>query len=182
MTMTLRRLSCLVTIVLASAAQVACGQGDTVLTGEHFAPAHRMDAAQLRAHFGVDQLPRPSDEQAFTRSLERHRPKGAHASAGGYVILDVDVDETGVVRDVSVVGMPGAGSVPMAVRLKRNPATGEMEEHRLHPGTHPEFGPAAQNALREVRFTPALRDGRPVSFTLRMTVHFSPPAREKDDA
>lgn len=38
----------------------------------------------------------------------------------------------------------------------------------------PAFGAAARSALREVRFHPATRDGRPVAFRLRMSVRFSP--------
>jgi hypothetical protein len=48
----------------------------------------------------------------------------------------------------------------------------DSSELTVHPGDDPAFGPAAEGALMETRFTPAMRDGQPVPFTMRMTISF----------
>ncbi len=154
----------------AGSARGPLGPADKV--AEH--PASEM----VQAEIGVTQLPRPRNDAAFTASLRRHYPAELRAERRtGAVLLDVTIDPRGIVRAVEVV--PAAGGGPdgthRAILLDRDPVTGRTVERPLQPRYDPAFGPAAQAALREVRFSPALRGGQPVTHTLRMTVEFAPP-------
>jgi outer membrane biosynthesis protein TonB len=164
----------------ACALLAACGverEGGSTL-GPAEQAADQPASAMVQAELGVTQLPRPRDHAAFTESLRRHYPAEFRAEwRTGAVLLDVTIDPQGSVRGVEVV--PTAAGEPdgthRAVLLDRDPATGRTVERPLQPKYDAAFGPAARAALREVRFTPALRDGQPVTHTLRMTVEFAPP-------
>jgi outer membrane biosynthesis protein TonB len=138
----------------------------------------RPASEMVQAEMGVTQLPRPRDDAAFTESLRRHYPAELRAERRtGAVLLDVTIDPQGIVRAVEVVPAAGGGAegTHRAVLLDRDPATGRTVERPLQPKYDAAFGPAAQAALREVRFSPALRGNQPVTHTLRMTVEFPPP-------
>lgn len=121
---------------------------------------------------GVDRLPVPADRAAFMASLAAHYP-AAHRAAGvtGSALVDVAVDAEGKVAAVEVIPRPQGMNAILVLRGK------DGTERQVTPQDDPAFGAAAQAALRGVRFTPAMRDGKPVPYTLRMTVTFDPPGR-----
>ena len=130
-----------------------------------------MTPALLRQMTGVDRLPQPVDPAALQAALKRHYPPEVSADGvSGSVLLDVRVDEAGGVASVTAIDRPAGVHATMVLQER------DGTERRVEPNDHPAFRPAAQAALRQVRFTPAMRDGRPVPFTLRMTVIFDPPA------
>ncbi|HEX6042331.1 hypothetical protein [Longimicrobium sp.] len=130
-----------------------------------------MTPERLRALAGVDRLPLFTDVDALNRSLQRHHPADLRAAGvGGSVLADVAIDEHGEVQAVTIVPRPSTAHVTM-VMVEEDGTTRSVQ-----PADNPAFGPAAEAALMETRFTPAMRDGQPVPFTLRMTVTFDPPA------
>ncbi|HEU0054805.1 MAG TPA: hypothetical protein VFQ39_16585 [Longimicrobium sp.] len=135
----------------------------------------RLSADQLRAISGVSELPRPLDNRAMMAAVRRHYP--AHLRERrltALVLLEADIDESGRVRDVRVVPPPG-GATHRAVILSRDPATGEQTSRPMFDAAFdPAFAPAAEAVLRETTFAPAMLDGTPVPFTLRMSVRFTP--------
>ena len=66
--------------------------------------------------------------------------------------------------------------LPGAVLEFRDAATAAVTQRTLDGGgaCDQEFGAAAEAALREVRFTPARRDGQSVPFEMRLTIVFTP--------
>jgi outer membrane biosynthesis protein TonB len=129
--------------------------------------------AALRAHTGLSHLPEPADRTEFAARLESHYPAQFRAErVSGTTLVDVHVDDQGRVGEVEVIQRPVTPHQDVtAVLLDRD---GSPRVMKLND--QPEFGAAAQAALRETRFLPALKDGKPVAFTLRMTVQFDPPA------
>lgn len=122
---------------------------------------------------GVSRIPRPVDEAALLSAVKRHTPAALRERRrAGFVLLDVLVDANGDVRDVSVVPPP-SGAVPEAVRVRHDGFGGEVGERLIAGSSDPALGPAAEAALREVKFTPAIREGVAVPFTLRMSIRFS---------
>ena len=125
-----------------------------------------------------DVAPRPRDVGALHRSMDRHYPAGLRAAGrAGAVLLDIHVDAAGAVRDVDVVTPPSESAEMQMVLVDEDPRTGKVTERRHRPVYDPAFGPAARAALLETRFTPAVRNGRPVAETLRMSVEFGPAPR-----
>lgn len=174
-------------LALASAAfLVVTGCGDGAAEAERASPlsasksaAHdrRVASAQLQELTGLSHLPSPADEGAIGASLRRHYPRDLLAQrVRGSVLVDIRLDDRGIVQDVQAVqraSLPNpADEARMVVRERVN---GEVVEREVSLNYDSRFGPAAEAALRNVRFLPALRDGRAVPFTLRMTVEFSPP-------
>ena len=118
---------------------------------------------------GVDRLPVFADADALRQSMRRHHPPELR-DIGGSVLADVEIDALGTVRSVTIVPRPAG--IRAAMVLQQADGT----ERIVQPNDDPALGPAAQAALRETRFIPAVRDGAPVPFTLRMTIRFDPPA------
>jgi outer membrane biosynthesis protein TonB len=128
----------------------------------------------LRALTGVSELPAPLDKAALNAAMHRHYPPSLRErGVAGFVLVEVDIDETGVVRDVDVVTPPAASGSTRTVRVTRR-ADGSEQQEEMDYAHDPAFGPAAKAALREVRFSPAKRDGRPVAFKMRMSLRFNP--------
>jgi|1186.fasta_scaffold16469_5 hypothetical protein len=137
----------------------------------------RLTSEALREMTGVSALPRPLDKTALVRAVGRHYPPELRGRAErALVLLDASIDATGQVTDVEVVQPPAGGVHHRAVMVTRDPATGSETQRTLAGGGtyDPPFGPAAQAAVREVRFTPAMRDGQAVSFRMRVSVEFVP--------
>lgn len=112
----------------------------------------------------------------MNRSLEEHFPRefiGVRPSTS--VLVDVAIDENGFVKNVTVVDRPAVTSTKV-VLLDRVPGTNTEVARELPTIYDTRFGPAAIAAMKEARFHPARRDGRPVPFTLRMSVEFTSPA------
>jgi outer membrane biosynthesis protein TonB len=126
----------------------------------------------LRQTTGVDRLPAPADRKAFMASIASHYP-AVFRSAGieGSALVDVAIDEGGSVYSVQIIQRPLA---PRTIMVLRKP---DGTERRVTPRDDPAFGEAAAAALKGVKFEPAMRDGQPVPFTMRMTVNFDPSAR-----
>jgi len=129
----------------------------------------------LKAMAGITRLPRPVDAHALMDAIQRHYPANLRAAGvHGSVLVEVRIDEHGNVTAVEPVPRPPADVHYRAVVISRDPASGaETQRPLMEPGeSNPAFEAAAGSALREVRFTPAEKDGKPVPFTLRMTVRF----------
>ncbi len=169
-------LSRVVTILILAAATSGCGTDRDARPSATGAVALREAASdQARKASGLSHLPRPENFNALRRSLARNYPSefiGVRPSTS--VLVDVMLDERGFVRDVAVVDRPA--QAPDVALIDKVPGS-NLEVVREYPTTYDaSFGPAAVAALKEVRFLPALREGRPVPFTLRMSVEFTSPA------
>lgn len=127
-----------------------------------------MKPGQMRQMTGVDRLPQVLDPSAFKARIEQAHP--ADQRVAGSALVDVLVDEAGRVAAVTPIDRPAGKRAELVLKEK----DGSQRHVTLHE--HPSFQAAAMSALREVEFSPAVRDGQPVPFTLRMTVLFDPPA------
>ncbi len=133
----------------------------------------RAASAEVRAKTGMSHLPEPQSEDALRASLRRHYPQHLQGRTGA-VLLDVEVDARGTVLDVDVVTPPAAAAHPMHRAVISDGASNVRRAMKFR--YDPAFGAAAQAALRETRFTSAVRarDDRAVPFRWRMTVVFDP--------
>jgi hypothetical protein len=104
-------------------------------------------------------------------SMRRHWPTDPRADAAS-VTLDVSVDETGQVTSVQPVNPSANGGMPTRMILQERDGSERLHEIRRDPSA----ATAAEAVLREVQFTPAMRDGEPVAHTFRMTISFTPKA------
>lgn len=130
-----------------------------------------MTPDELRRTAGVDRLPTFTDTDALRDAMSHHHPPALReAGIGGSVLADVAIDARGKVESVAIVRRPSEVRVAMVLQAA------DGTERILPPDDDPAFGPAAEAALREMSFVPALRDGQPVPFTMRMTIRFSPPS------
>jgi outer membrane biosynthesis protein TonB len=137
----------------------------------------RLTPDALREMTGVSALPRPVDKTAMLEAVKRHYPVELRGRAErALVLVDASIDANGTITDVEVVQAPAGDVHHRAVVVTRDPVTGSETQRTLSGGGayDPAFGPAAQAAVREVRFTPALRDGQAVPFRMRMSVEFTP--------
>jgi len=134
----------------------------------------RLTPEALRAMAGVSQFPKPADRAAFREAVKRHTPATLLAQGRtGFVLLEVTVDENGEVQKVTAVPSP-SGVVHEAVLVRRDASGREVREPMSGGDSDPALGPAAEAALREVKFIPAMRDNVAVPFTFRMSIHFTP--------
>jgi hypothetical protein len=170
-------------LILAAGLTVAgCERPGSPPVAADVAALHPRSAASAHVQklTGLSHLPVPQSEDALLRSLTRHYPRqfvGLRPRTA--VLVDVTVDEKGFVRNVAVVDRPpdAAGQQVRMVVLDRAPGSNTEVAHEVATPYDQAFGPAAQAAIGEVRFHPAMREGRAVPYTLRMTVEFtSPPA------
>jgi hypothetical protein len=129
-----------------------------------------------RATFGVDSMPRPLD--ALPPALARHYPPELRdAGTTAFVLLSVDIDETGRVRQAKALRrlqLPGV----RGRAVLQNDRTGEVGWlPDSDPLPHPALRETAERAVREIRFHPAERDGAPVPFwDMRISIQVAPPA------
>ena len=131
----------------------------------------RMNPENLRRLAGVDRLPMPANQAAMQASMRRHWPTDPRA-VGASVTVDVSVDESGRVTAVEPAPVSSAGGIPTRMILEDRDGTQHVQEIRRDASALP----AAEAVLRDVPFTPALRDGQPVAHTFRMTISFTPHA------
>jgi hypothetical protein len=129
-------------------------------------PVH---SEELKKRVGLSALPEVRDNAAFVASLRRHDP-----GLPGTILLDVSIDENGIVQDVEAA--PQSSNRHTRIVLVDRAPGGKAVERPMEARHNPSLLPAARNVMREVRFTPAERDGKPVAYTLRMTLGFEPPA------
>jgi hypothetical protein len=137
----------------------------------------RLTAEGLREMTGVSALPRPVDQTALLRAVARHYPPDLRGRGErALVLVEALIDASGRVTDVEVVQPPAGDVHHRAVVVTRDPSTGRETQRTLADGGphNAAFGPAAQAAVREVRFTPAMRDDQAVPFRMRMSVEFTP--------
>jgi hypothetical protein len=119
----------------------------------------------------VDRLPQVVDRAALRASIDRHYPADLRAKqVSGSALVDVRVDAEGTVASATAIDRP-AGMRAVLILEET-----DGSQRRVTPNDHPAFQAAAEAALMEVRFSPAMRDGRAVPFTMRMTISFGPPA------
>lgn len=139
----------------------------------------RTSSSAVQELTGLTRLPLPEDPTELNAALQRHYPQeliGKRAKSA--VLVDVSVDERGLVRNVAVVHRPPtAPATVRAVLVDADPRTGNTVEREFGAEYDEQFGPAAKRALSEVRFLPALRGTTAVPYTVRMTVQFTSPAR-----
>lgn len=146
---------------------------DTPLDPSPATAGRQAVSPEMRAHTGLSHLPEPANTAELAALLRRHYPAQLRAQGvAGSALLDVHVDAEGRVLDVDVVARPGTADH----QTNRAVLDGRSGTHVLEINDRPEFGAAAQAALRETRFQPALKDGKPVAHKLRMTVQFDPKA------
>ena len=127
----------------------------------------QMNPENLRRLEGVDRLPMPAERSAIAASMQRHWPSDPRAQ-GASVTVDVTVDATGHVTVVKPV-YPTEDGMPSRIVLRERDGSERVKNIRRDPSAEP----AAAAVLRDVQFTPALRDGQPVAHTFRMTITFS---------
>ena len=154
-------------VILASAVMLFGG-----CTGAE--PAREQPPAQAAVH---TPYPRPLGSRAETeaRMLRHYPPHLLARGVSGSALLDVVVGADGTVQAVHVATPPASAGTTTAVFEDRDPRTGKVTTHTIEPVYDPAFAAAAQAVVRETRFRPTLRDGRPVTDTLRMGIHFAPP-------
>lgn len=178
---TLRRALPFAAVMIACS---ACGEQSSDAPGAPNSEAlqsRRPVSEQVQQLANVSHLPAPANREAFAATLRRHYPAqfvGVRPRTA--VLVDVEINASGIVEDVRVVdrsGMDESGHV-QAVLQQKVPGTNQIVEREFNPTYDPAFGPAARAALKEVRFHPAIRNGQPVPFTLRMTVEFTDPASQ----
>jgi outer membrane biosynthesis protein TonB len=169
----LKWLLCTVLIAGACSEGRPNGARDTPLDPSPAAAGRRALSPEVQAHTGLSHLPEPMDQAAFAARLRQHYPAQLRAQGvSGTALLDVHVDAQGRVSDVDVISRPTG---------PEHPTNRAVVEERggtrvLELNDRPEFGAAAQAALRQTRFQPALKDGKAVPYKLRMTVQFDPQA------
>lgn len=137
------------------------------------ARTEKMTPEQLRRIAGVDRLPAPADVGAMQASMRRHWPTDPQA-VGASATVDVSVDATGRVTAVTPAPTGARGASSARMILEERDGSQRVREVRRAASALP----AAQAVLRDVQFAPALRDGRPVAHTFRMTISFTPDALE----
>jgi hypothetical protein len=134
---------------------------------------HQMTPAGLRQIAGVDVLPRLLNGSELAESMKRHYPASLRGrGTAGSVLVDISIDEHGNVTDVAP--QPPPAMVARALKGSR-PDLASLPVEAATAASTAQFGGAARTALNTARFSPALLDGKPVPFTLRMTVRFSDP-------
>jgi protein TonB len=127
---------------------VAVGAGNTLRGApERTAPAPESvkpyKAEQYAPAAQVSELPRPLNREAL--NLRRYYPAQAKRSGfEGDVVLRLLIDADGSIAKVDIVSDPGQG-----------------------------LGPAAAQAVRELRFSPAKLNGVAVATTVPFTIHFT---------
>ncbi|HYR09915.1 MAG TPA: energy transducer TonB [Longimicrobium sp.] len=130
-----------------------------------------MTPEQVRQMTGVDRVPEVLDQSAFKTKIDRAYPAELRAQrVAGSALVDVLVDEAGRVASATPITRPAGMGATLILEEE------DGSQRRIAPMDHPAFQSAAVSALRDVEFSPAMRNGRPVPFTLRMTVTFDPPA------
>lgn len=133
---------------------------------------HRMTADQVRQMTGVDRLPEVVDKAALRASINKSYPEALRSEAvSGSALVDVAIDPQGSVESVTAIPRPGGIRSTMILENK------DGTQRKVSLNDHPAFQAAAESAIKGVQFTPAMRDGQAVPYTLRMTVTFDPPAR-----
>jgi len=134
---------------------------------------HQITPAALRQIAGIDVLPRLLNAPELAESMKRHYPADLRGrGTTGSVLVDVSIDEHGKVTGV----IPQPAPTLQAHGLKGpRPDLAHLPMEAATPASTAQFGAAARAALTAARFSPAMLDGKPVAFTLRMTVRFSDP-------
>ena len=161
-------------LLLLSACGEAGSAGQPTTSDRRIVAEHRMTPEQMRQITGVDQLPQVLDKAAFQASIERAYPGAMRAEgASGSALVDVLVDEAGRVASVTPINRPAGMRAVLILEEE------DGSQRRVTSKDHPAFQAAAVSALRDVQFSPAMRDGQPVPYTMRMTVTFDPPGRRK---
>jgi hypothetical protein len=140
--------------------------------------AERRPASEhLSSMTGLSHMPVPENGKAFDASIRRHYPAAMlRAGRSGDVLVDVRLDETGRVLDAdAVMERKTSADEHRVVVVEKARGSNKEVEREVALNYDPEaFGAAAEAALREVRFRPALRNGKAVPYTMRMTVRFTP--------
>ncbi len=176
-------------LVLASAAfLVVTGCGDGAADEERVSPLaasksavqdRRIASQKVEQLSGLSSLPHP-DANVLRATLRKHYPAELRGGGiSGSVLIDVAVNDRGHVesaRAVAPTSLPRPTDEHRIVVRERVPGSRNLVERELTLTYDARFAPAAEAALREVPFRPAVRDGRAVPFTMRMTVTFTPPA------
>lgn len=122
------------------------------------------------------QIPKPASRTELNAALQRHAPVGHVSAEPQAVVLEVTVTPQGVVRAAKAVAAPtphGEKVVHLAVLRERQAGASAVGERPILFSTDPHLAQAAERAIREVRFEPALQDGVPVEATTRLMVTFT---------
>jgi len=172
--------------LVSAALLVVAGCGDGAAEEERTSPLganrsamqdRRIASQKVEQLSGLSSLPHP-DDNVLRATLRRHYPAELRGGGiSGSVLIDVAVNDRGHVesaRSVAPASLPKATDEHRIVVRERRPGSRDLVERELTLRYDTRFAPAAEAALREVPFRPAMRDGRAVPFTMRMTVTFTP--------
>lgn len=134
---------------------------------------HTAPAAELQRAAGVDRLPRIARGQNLKEVLQRHYPAAlGTAGIGKAVVVDVTIDADGSVTQVNAAQVSSEAG-RQVVLVSDDASTNERSEALLSKTDHhPALARAAEAALRDIKFTPATRDGVAVPHSFRMTLAF----------
>lgn len=158
-----------VSVLFVSFAAACAGRDSQAVTTSTPNAAFTMNPEELRVD-GLDRHPIPADPEEFRAAVARHDPRRAE---GASVTVDVTVDPGGRVTHVRAMER---GANPQArIVLRRKDGTQRTMQPRA---SDPALAEAAEATLREVRFTPAIRNGQAVAHTFRMTINFNASAPE----
>jgi hypothetical protein len=166
--------SCFRSLLLPLALLCGCSDSDPgsnlIVSDRRVVSEHRMTPDQVRQLSGVDRLPDVVDKAALREVIAANYPEEMRPDAvSGSALVDVLIDSQGNVGSVTAIDRPGG--IRSAMILQDKAGT----QRTVTLNDHPQFQAAAVRALESVRFTPAMLDGKPVPYTLRMTVTFDPP-------
>jgi hypothetical protein len=139
-----------------------------------------LDPDRIRQHFGVSKLPIPLPPVRTTEFYPREYLGSGRSEP---VLVTIDLNEAGGVDDAQAILPP---SLPSGKGIRAILSESSGERHIDGPGRSesarildPLFARAAEASIRQMHFSPAELDGKPVAFTgLRMTIVLSDPAAQ----
>jgi beta-lactamase regulating signal transducer with metallopeptidase domain len=115
----------------------------------------------------ADSVEAPSEPKLVHRVNPVYPADAKAEKVQGIYVLDVLIGKDGAIREASV-----AGSAPTTERLKE---LGWDRDRKGTPGTlegDPRLGQAAVDAVKQWRYEPILKNGKPVDFRATVTVNF----------
>jgi hypothetical protein len=120
--------------------------------------------------------PVPENHVDLVAALRRHYPRELAERGTRSVFVDVTVSETGAVTHVDVLPAPPPDPNVRMVILEKVPDSDRTVEREHEPVYDDAFAPAARAALKEVRFRPAMRQGKAIPYTVRIGLEFTRPS------
>ena len=131
-----------------------------------------LDSDRIYEHFRVHKLPMPL---ALSRTSHFYPSEYLGSGKSARVLVSVDLTESGAVEQVEAI-LPSPRPANTSIRAVLIHSTGEQEVWEPGSALDPLFARAAEASVREMRFSPAELDGKPVPLRgLRITIGFTDP-------